>query len=493
MTTVVLTMPSMTTNESCDICAEKMNKTNHRPIVCPQHRCGKTVCSTCIEQYLLTLMTSSGQCMHCRVEYDPMWLRRQMTTVFMNGDYRRHKEHLLVVHEKSLFPLTMSVIDSTRQQKKLDQDIRNARRKIVDLRKFIEIKLMESNGLRLALQRDLQRINNPDPLQEPTEEEETETRIHYLRPCVQEDCPGHVHSRTGVCATCEGSTCLRCNIALPLTQKDRQDRQDPQDPQDHEEHICKEEDLEHWKLIRSSTKPCPGCRTRITKISGCDQMWCPQCHTAFRWSTGQIERGPIHNPEYYRWMFGGQQAAPMANAIGGEQQEGGGEANCGNPNVLPEARSINRVIRTKLPWKTTDDVQSSEPVEKKISKIHQKLSHLKYMVMTTFEYNVGGEQGFRAKKTTLRIEYLSKTIPFSQFQTSLYRLEKAHRKAMEHNRILTTFCTLSVEAFRGFCYDPTFTTKNLIDRIKHIQQISNEAIKDLNQCYKSNISILKYA
>jgi hypothetical protein len=115
------------------------------------------------------------------------------------------------------------------------------------------------------------------------------------------------------------------------------------------------------------------------------------------------------------------------------------------------------------------------------------------MVMTTFEYNVGGEQGFRAKKTTLRIEYLSKTIPFSQFQTSLYRLEKAHRKAMEHNRILTTFCTLSVEAFRGFCYDPTFTTKNLIDRIKHIQQISNEAIKDLNQCYKSDISILKYA
>lgn len=471
------------TNESCDICAEKMNKTNHRPIVCPQHRCGKTVCSTCIEQYLLTLMTSGGQCMHCRVEYDPMWLRRQMTKVFINGEYRRHQEHLLVEHEKSLFPVTMPVIESTRQQRKIDQEIADARRKIADLRKFIEIKLMDSTRLRHSIQRDLRRINNPDPLHEQElSQDETDTTIHYLRPCVQEDCPGHVHSRTGVCATCEGSTCLRCNIALPFGQNE-----------DHEEHICKEEDLEHWNLIRSSTKPCPGCRTRITKISGCDQMWCPQCHTAFRWSTGQIERGPIHNPEYYRWMFGGQQAAPMANVNGGgaDAQEGG-EANCGNPNVLPEARLINRVIRTKLKSKTIDDVRSSEPVEKEISMIHQKLSHLKHMEIPTFNLNVGSEEGFMAKKTTLRIQYLSKIIPFSHFQTSLYRLEKAHRKTMEHNRILTTFCTLSVEAFRGFCYDPTFTIKNLIDRINYIQQISNEAIKDLNQCYKSDISILKY-
>lgn len=52
------------------------------------------------------------------------------------------------------------------------------------------------------------------------------------------------------------------------------------------------------KIIRES-KPCPSCGISISKVSGCDQMWCIQCDTAFSYSTGAKIRGVIHNPHYF--------------------------------------------------------------------------------------------------------------------------------------------------------------------------------------------------
>ena len=31
-------------------------------------------------------------------------------------------------------------------------------------------------------------------------------------------------------------------------------------------------------------------------------MWCVECHTTWCWSTGKIETGTIHNPEYIKYM-----------------------------------------------------------------------------------------------------------------------------------------------------------------------------------------------
>ena len=39
----------------------------------------------------------------------------------------------------------------------------------------------------------------------------------------------------------------------------------------------------------------------ISKIDGCNQMWCTQCHVAFDWKTGAIQNS-VHNPHYFEWL-----------------------------------------------------------------------------------------------------------------------------------------------------------------------------------------------
>ena len=60
--------------------------------------------------------------------------------------------------------------------------------------------------------------------------------------------------------------------------------------------------IETVKLINKDTIPCPSCGNMITKISGCDQMWCPECKNAWSWSKGVVVFGYIHNPHYFEYQ-----------------------------------------------------------------------------------------------------------------------------------------------------------------------------------------------
>ena len=68
-------------------------------------------------------------------------------------------------------------------------------------------------------------------------------------------------------------------------------------------HVCNPDALATARLIATDTKPCPKCGELITKVDGCDQMFCVMCHTPFCWRTGQvITHGAVHNPHYYEWQ-----------------------------------------------------------------------------------------------------------------------------------------------------------------------------------------------
>ena len=99
---------------------------------------------------------------------------------------------------------------------------------------------------------------------------------------VCERCGGRIEDNYK-CAKCRAEYCSNCMM-----------------PKHNNE--CRKEDVESWKTIRKTTRPCPICGTRIEKISGCNDMFCTNCHVGFDWQTNSIKEGAFHNPERNKWL-----------------------------------------------------------------------------------------------------------------------------------------------------------------------------------------------
>ena len=105
-----------------------------------------------------------------------------------------------------------------------------------------------------------------------------------LCPCPSDGCRGTISRDDYRCIVCSTEVCSKCRVVLD------------------DGHKCDKNDLETMDILRVTTKPCPKCAVLITKIDGCDQLWCSSCHAVFNWDTGLLDRGRIHNPDAIQWM-----------------------------------------------------------------------------------------------------------------------------------------------------------------------------------------------
>ena len=98
--------------------------------------------------------------------------------------------------------------------------------------------------------------------------------------CSHDNCHGF-YGESRKCTACGWYTCKTCNAAYP-----------PDTP-----HKCEKEDIDTFAQITANAKPCPWCFTYIFKKSGCDDMFCTECHRYFDWRTGSKIYEKRHNPE----------------------------------------------------------------------------------------------------------------------------------------------------------------------------------------------------
>ena len=136
----------------------------------------------------------------------------------------------------------------------------------------------------------------------------------YTFPCSESNCNGYI-DKDGICSVCKTHFCTNCMEKLTKEQVEyakthkktglstsTQEAEPATEPGDPNIHKCKPETLETIKSIKESTKPCPTCKARIFKISGCSQMFCTHCHASFDWNTGHIITGNFHNPHRIEWL-----------------------------------------------------------------------------------------------------------------------------------------------------------------------------------------------
>lgn len=267
----------------CSICCEKFNKSTHLKIDC-RGCVGIDVswaCRTCCQTYITT-NTSEASCMFCKSAWDREFCNENLTKKWVGNEYKIHMENILVEHQISLLPSTQPYALRRKRQTDLYQQISMAKEEVSRLQRLMndQYDTIKAYNLEIA------RINNG------TTTDTTHTETSFSHKCPSDTCNGFLDSKF-TCGTCEMHMC-----------KDCMEEKKPG-------HVCNEELKMTVKAILKQSKPCPGCGEIISKIDGCDQMWCVKCKTQFSWRTGATLSGNNHNPEYFRYLREtGQTIAP---------------------------------------------------------------------------------------------------------------------------------------------------------------------------------------
>ena len=280
----------MAEEHSCPICCEGYNRTTKSAITCEFSNCGFTACKSCIRRYLLD-NNNDPHCMNCKNMWGQHFLVMNLNRSFVTQEYKNKRKELLLEKEMSKMPGTMEAAERVREIDKENNKIDEINNNIDLLQNEISKLVKTKNNHKI----NIHRLNNG----------EQKEKKQFIMPCPASDCRGFLSCQYK-CEICKLHTCPKCLVIIGANKNDP--------------HVCNEDMVKSAELIKKETKSCPGCGTRIHKISGCDQMWCTKCHVAFSWNSGQIDTGLVHNPHFYQYQ---------KNTNNGEMMRNPGDIVCG--------------------------------------------------------------------------------------------------------------------------------------------------------------------
>lgn len=400
---------------TCPVCIDDYNKSTRACIECA--RCSYQSCRTCVKKYLMESHLDA-HCMNCKHPWDRRFLATVFPSTFLKTSYRNHCADVLFERERSLFPDTMIHIERDKEIERVQATIANLRRTVANLVRRIDDE-----------HRTLYRLRTNTVTRD-------KNHLCYGRPCVAENCRGYVHETTGECPVCSQRTCMKCNVLIT---------------DDHT--VCAEDDVAAWTEIKKSTRPCPKCHIRIHKISGCYQMWCPQCHTAFNYNTGEIENGVIHNPHYYDFLRQNPDAAIVARP-----------PPCEDRNRLPD---VHRVMRINDPHKTA------------WCDFHRLLQHVHRVELRKYQNPVGD------RTLDLRKQYMRNEISEDLFKKRVQEREKKFKKYDDMRSIWTVFWNVGRELV--FTLLEEHDAEDLYKQMTNLIAYINDSISTLNHNYQSRL------
>jgi hypothetical protein len=374
----------------------------------------------CVQRYLLET-SNDPHCMGCNRAWVREVVDETCTKSFRNKQLKEHRETILMERQMCLMPETQPLVERRIKAKSLENDL-------IDLNVQLTQMYIQRRQLEGAIYTAKWDMTLPP----------TKGKREFVRKCPIEDCRGFL-STHWKCGICENKICPDCNEMKG------------------EVHECDPGNVETVKLLRKDTKPCPKCGTLIFKISGCSQMWCPDCHTAFCWTTMRIETGVIHNPHYYD--FQRQQGTRGRNH---------GDVPCGG---LPSLYEINAV--THMRW------------AKDILTIHRIINHLAEVELP-FNYR---DPAAIHDATELRIQYLMNVITENYMKQALQKREKAAAKLRDIRGIIQMFIDTGSDLLRQFIIDPTKGDETLTI-FENLRKYYNEAIGKISNRYTSIVPFL---
>ena len=478
--------------EECNVCYETFNKCTRKKIAC-EHTgaCMFEACKACIRKYVLNT-TDDPSCMNCNRAWSDKFLYSQLTAAFMRGEYKSHRKELLVQQQISRLPETMLEVERMKKIVKIqptyrvlfgelqvaNRNHREIQRKMERRLKPVSIDFQRKHDdeLRIAAekvelchvniainQHEIAMIRNGGEVGSSSSDEAKKTP-KIVMPCGNTDCRGYLTSNSK-CELCEHHTCGKCLEHIGLIKEEGAGAEEAGAASPH---VCKPDNIESAEFVRKQSKPCPCCSARISKIDGCDQMWCTQCHKAFSWNTGLLVSGPIHNPHFYQYQR--ENGGAVRNP---------GDVVCGG---MPGIGAITDKIR-----QAALEIMKT-PLVDTVMKIHQFRSHFAntYVLEMRSEIDV---QALNRHYESARIKYITGHINREQLAEIVDGKDYKRKKATAIINVCELFSTVCADIFQLIIAsektDDEFAGE-LVQRISECDTLRlyvNDQLKELSITY----------
>lgn len=454
----------------CNICFS--NQVRTRVVTCSA--CNYSACSKCLERYFDE--QTESKCPNCAV----IWTREFFSIHFKTflPLYDRMGARKLIETEIALFPQTQQLVPVYRETLSLKSDIekleeaRSALRKQLDeLQKQVTSKKEALSHADKILQGGI----------EPRKDEPAQ--LEHVCNCPSQDCRGFILKSNYTCGICSTQICKDCLVAIssPSTKKRKLD--DGPCCAENSAHKCSPDDLQTVSVLLSTTRACPNCSVPISKISGCDQMWCTQCHCAFSYRTGEVEKGNVHNPHYFNWLQKQKQADEPLQYNGG--------CNTFQNMGTTKQRFFNQAFQLSK--------FNGEAVLSPSQVICIKVWLIEMSISSNFDNQAVGV----TDNQDLRLKYLNNEITYTQLGQKLQKRSKLIEKVRERNDLKTAFrdsfdgillrYSQECRSYNGFSQMTAPTLERMMAELESLIQFFNESADNISAKFNSSEKKLSFS
>jgi len=435
----------------CNICCDDydINPELNEFLTCSY--CHHVSCYNCAEKYI-TIELKEPNCMACNKIWSREFVMEKFDTKWVKKIFLPHIGSLIMEQEKMLLPDTQKEAQLIIQIRKLQDDLKKIpnnqklERKYKNQPEELKTIIEDKKKLRSEITNlQLQTITYyPDAAhaQHAQQAQQTKKPVYILK-CPEDDCRGFIEDKTFKCGICDIHVCDKCHLAVEC-------KANIAGPS----HKCKKEDILSAQAILSETKPCPKCMSPIWKVSGCDQMFCTQCHTSFSWLTGKIENNIFHNPHFYEWL------AEAGNNLNNQNLE---NVACGElPHPQIYMTKVRQLLARTAP--SNDDYFNLTEIYRLINHINHILpDYANDRVKTNFD---------------LRVQFLTNTIDENTWCMKLMNREKKRQKTRAIRELLELYVVILTDMVRQIMYSNTEENKysDVLQQYKKLKIYHEECI-----------------
>lgn len=412
--------------------------------------------------------------MGCKREWNREFIDIHLTQTFRTGPLRKHRQKCLIDSERARLPSLQFFVEATRTVERVSEQLLALSKRRIALKKeraalqgLLADEKIERKDYRTQMRPIINEIASlKQEIGVLTREKWNANEIitgrkapearQFIMKCPGEDCRGFLSS-AWKCGTCEKNFCADCHVEKKARFDDT--------------HVCNEEAKATAQMIKKETKACPKCGIRISKIDGCDQMWCTGCHTTFSWNTGEaIVNARVHNPHYYEYL---------RRVHNGVIPREAGDNPCGE-NHLPDNYNFARFVMDMIP--------RLEPKEKvQLTNIHRSLMDIEHERIQDYPI-----EDTRDLTKDLNIRFLMQRLTEEEWGRSLQMVADRKEKKKEVGLILRMLHQVGVEKLRALYQlrrgnTLTIAAKETLVEMEALRTYTNKSL--LTKAVQMNMSV----